>query len=129
MNGKYLLDSSILIRVLRGDEALLAKVAALPQIFGVPTVIGELFYGARKSEQFLREQASINSLLGSMVMLPYNYETGVEFAIIKDALRRKGRPIPEADMWIAAAAKQYHLTLIHRDRHFGEIDELSAEMW
>ena len=129
MNGKFLLDSSVLIRVLRGDDALLAKVAQLPQTFGVPTVIGELYYGARKSTQFAQEQAGIMSLFQSITMLPYNYATGVEYATIKDVLRRKGRPIPDSDTWIAAAAKQYQLTLIHKDRHFEEIEGLAAEMW
>ena len=69
------------------------------------------------------------SLFQSITMLPYNYATGVEYATVKDALRRKGRPIPDADMWIAAAAKQYQLTLVHRDRHFEEIEGLTAEMW
>ena len=56
MNGKFLLDSSILIRVLRGDDALLDKVAQLPQTFGVPTVIGELYYGAKNSRSLSKNR-------------------------------------------------------------------------
>ena len=41
----------------------------------------------------------------------------------------KGRPIPENDIWIAAIALQYDLTLITRDTHFGEVDNLKVESW
>lgn len=129
MLGRFLLDSSILIRIIRGDATLSEKLARLAQVFVVPTIIGELYYGAYKSEKLASEEASIVAVLQAIVVLPYDYQTGVEYARIKDALRRKGRPIPEADMWIAAAARQYNLTLVHRDQHFEEIAGLSVERW
>lgn len=128
-DSKFLLDSSVLVRVLRGDSLLADSVLNLSQVFVVPTVVGELYYGAHKSENFARELAGVSHLLQNVISLTYSYQTGVEYAVIKDNLRRKGRPIPDADMWIAAAAKQYQMTLIHRDRHFEEIEGLTAEMW
>jgi tRNA(fMet)-specific endonuclease VapC len=44
-------------------------------------------------------------------------------------LRIKGRPIPENDIWIAATARQHDLTLVSRDRHFAEVDNLRWEQW
>jgi tRNA(fMet)-specific endonuclease VapC len=44
-------------------------------------------------------------------------------------LRLKGRPIPENDVWIAAIALQHDLTLITRDMHFGEIENLKTAVW
>jgi predicted nucleic acid-binding protein len=35
-----------------------------------------------------------------------------------------GRPLPENNMWIAAAACQHELILVSRDRHSQEIDGL-----
>ncbi|RLB16513.1 MAG: VapC toxin family PIN domain ribonuclease, partial [Deltaproteobacteria bacterium] len=52
-----------------------------------------------------------------------------EYAKIKNALREKGRPIPENDIWIAAIAVQYNLTLVSRDDHFKRIDGLHTEIW
>ena len=46
-------------------------------------------------------------------------------SIWKDKVR-KGKTIPENDIWIAAIAKQHGLTLISRDGHFKEIDGLSV---
>jgi tRNA(fMet)-specific endonuclease VapC len=51
------------------------------------------------------------------------------YGSIKAALRKKGKPIPENDIWIAAIAQQYDLILITRDNHFSEIDNLNTELW
>lgn len=33
------------------------------------------------------------------------------------------------DIWIAAIAQQYQLTLVSRDEHFNEVEGLPVEMW
>jgi len=43
-------------------------------------------------------------------------------------LRKKGRPIPENDVWIAAVARQHGLTLLTRDVHFREIEGLAVDL-
>jgi tRNA(fMet)-specific endonuclease VapC len=37
--------------------------------------------------------------------------------------------IPENDIWIAAAARQYDLTIITKDEHFGFIENLKTTNW
>jgi len=44
-------------------------------------------------------------------------------------LQKKGLPIPENDIWIAALAIEHGLTLVSRDEHFKKIDELKREEW
>jgi predicted nucleic acid-binding protein len=39
-------------------------------------------------------------------------------------LALRGKPIPEKDIWIGAAALQYNLPLFTTDGHFKEIDGL-----
>lgn len=43
--------------------------------------------------------------------------------------QRKGRPIPNNDIWLAAIAIQHDLTLVTRDAHFGEVDTLRVQRW
>ncbi|WP_212006206.1 PIN domain-containing protein [Chitinophaga sp. HK235] len=50
--------------------------------------------------------------------------TAEMYANIKSALLRKGKPIPENDIWIAAFACQYNLPLYTADKHFEEIGEI-----
>lgn len=62
-------------------------------------------------------------------MLACDLDTAREYGVIKNALREKGRLIPENDIWIAAIARQHDLTLVTRDEHFKEIKHLKVEMW
>jgi tRNA(fMet)-specific endonuclease VapC len=48
---------------------------------------------------------------------------------VKNRLRLKGRPLPENDVWIAALALQYGLTLVTRDAHFQEVENLQTVAW
>jgi tRNA(fMet)-specific endonuclease VapC len=65
----------------------------------------------------------------SSVVLACDLDTAREYGVIKNALREKGRLIPENDIWIAAIARQHDLTLVTRDEHFKEIKHLKVEMW
>jgi len=44
-------------------------------------------------------------------------------------LHKKGHPIPENDIWIAALAMEHGPTLVSRDEHFKQIDELKRVEW
>ncbi len=56
-------------------------------------------------------------------------QPGDTMAKFKGGLHEKGRPIPENDIWIAAIARQHDLTLVSRDVHFGEVENLKVESW
>jgi tRNA(fMet)-specific endonuclease VapC len=51
-------------------------------------------------------------------------ETAEHYADICARPRRKGRPIPTNDMWIAASAREHGLVLFTRDAHFHGVDGL-----
>lgn len=53
----------------------------------------------------------------------------IEYGKIKSSLRKKGSPIPENDIWIAAIALRHNLTLVTRDKHFNEITGLKLKNW
>jgi tRNA(fMet)-specific endonuclease VapC len=61
-------------------------------------------------------------------VLPLDVATVSRYGVLKAALQKKGRPIPENDLWIAASAVQ-HLILATRDRHFEQVDSLQMETW
>jgi predicted nucleic acid-binding protein len=50
--------------------------------------------------------------------------TAEVFANVKDALRRKGKPLPMNDVWIAAHAIEAAATLVTFDAHFDQVDGL-----
>lgn len=53
MNGDYLLDSNIIVDIFRGEVKAISKVKQLTVINVSVITIGELYYGAKKSNQTL----------------------------------------------------------------------------
>jgi tRNA(fMet)-specific endonuclease VapC len=51
-------------------------------------------------------------------------KTSEYYALIYSQLRKKGKPIPTNDIWIAATAIQHNLTLFTYDSDFKNIDNL-----
>ncbi|RYY05745.1 MAG: type II toxin-antitoxin system VapC family toxin [Sphingobacteriaceae bacterium] len=61
-------------------------------------------------------------------VVPIDSETAKIYATIKNKLLKKGKPIPENDIWIAAVAIRYELPLVAFDKHFLEIENLQLEV-
>ena len=129
MNGKYLLDTNIVIALFARDAFVIANISKAKTVFVAAAVIGELFYGAKKSGRVKENTRRIERFVRDNAILSCNAETALLYGEIKNNLRKKGRPIPENDIWIAATARQYALTLVSRDEHFQEVDRLHLEKW
>jgi hypothetical protein len=61
--------------------------------------------------------------------LPVTALTSRIYARIRSELRRKGRPIPANDLWIAAQAVEHGLPLVSRDAHFLNVKGLTLVSW
>ncbi|SRR6266496_566378 len=129
MNGKYLLDTNIVIAILAGETDVLERLIESDEVFVPIIVIGELYYGARKSTHVEKNISRIDELAANSALLGCDLNTSHHYGRIKNELRAKGRPIPENDIWIAAVAQQYGLTLASRDAHFDEVQALSHVAW
>ena len=97
--------------------------------FWAVIVIGELYYGAYYSTQKEKGVTDIQEIAGRYRLLPVQEDTALAYGKIKAALRKKGTPIPENDIWIAAIAIKHNLTVVTRDKHFDEIDGLKIKKW
>lgn len=127
MNGDYLLDSNIVIDIFRGDQTAIARVKAIKTVYVPVIVIGELYYGANKSNQTPKRLLEIEQLERMVIIMDVTKSTARVYGEIKDQLRIKGKPIPENDVWIAAIAKEHDLTLLTRDKHFDNLDGIAIE--
>ena len=129
MSGRFLLDTNIVITLFAQDTSIVQRIAEAEAVFLPSTVIGELYYGAYNSTRVEANLARIEEFTASNTVLVCDITTAHLYGQIKHVLRQKGRPIPENDIWIAAIAQQYQLTLVSRDEHFREVDGLSVETW
>ena len=129
MNGKFLLDTNIVIALFRKDKSVLSQLRIADEVFIPIIVLGELYYGARKSVHTEENVERIRDLANSAMVIGIDGNIAEMYGTVKDMLRASGKPIPENDIWIAAVAKEYGLTVVSRDEHFREIEDLHVEEW
>jgi len=129
MNGRFLLDTNIVIALFAEDTLVQKGLAEAEKVFVPSIVLGELYYGACKSLRTKENIAYVDEFAATSAVLGPTTVTAKEYGKIKSALRNKGCLIPENDIWIAAIAKQYGLTLVTRDEHFKEVDGITIEAW
>jgi tRNA(fMet)-specific endonuclease VapC len=127
MPGSFLLDTNIAVALLAGEDAVRASLNQGGLTF--LSSIGEVFYGARKSARVLSNVSRVEELAAKFVVLNCDVSTARHYGKIRELLRAKGRPIPENDIWIAAHAEQYDLTLVTRDAHFSAVEGIRIEAW
>lgn len=123
-----LMDTVAAIAVLNQDEAALNLVRS-SEIFMSSIVVGELQFGAENSARREQNLAKLAAFLENQTILPVDRLTSSYYGHIKHLLKRKGRMIPANDIWIAATALQYDLTLMSLDAHFKAIDGLTLSAW
>ena len=129
MSGRVLLDTNIVIALLADEAVVKDNLAKADEVFITSIALGELCFGAWKSARPQENLARIDEFAASSVVLGCDTDTARRYGEVKNALRLKGRPLPENDIWIAAIALQHDLTLTTRDGHFNAVDNLKVEVW
>ncbi|MGI8745571.1 MAG: type II toxin-antitoxin system VapC family toxin [Bryobacteraceae bacterium] len=124
-----ILDTNGLSAMAGGDpnlERLLQSAAeiALPVI-----VLGEYRYGIKQSHHRARYERWLSEVITNCRVLTVDAGTAEHYAEVRDELKRKGRPIPGNDLWIAALTRQHALPLLSRDRHFDFVPRLERLGW
>jgi tRNA(fMet)-specific endonuclease VapC len=129
MNGsEVMLDTNIVSAAIDQESGVLSSLVGVSAI--VPTIVlGELYYGVYASSRIESNLQRMETLLAGFEILPCDEDTARHYGIIRAQLKRKGRPIPENDVWIAALALQHNLLLITRDQHFAAVDGLTVSAW
>lgn len=103
-----------------------ARTIAVPAV-----VLGELRAGFAYGNQPLQNEAILARILSSnrLRVLEVGEATSHLYAHVWASLRKKGKPIPTDDIWIAAQCLEADLTLMTRDRHFANVDDLRVVDW
>lgn len=92
-------------------------------------VIGELYYGAYNSARVTENVMRLREFAKISAVLECDEGTADRYGQVQKALRAKGKPIPQNDVWIAAIATQFGLTLATRDTDFANVDGLEIQSW
>lgn len=128
-SGSFLLDTNILIAILHGEKSALSNLKMAAAVYVPAVALGELYFGAAKSGRRAENAARVNNLASTSTVLVCDLGVVQEYGLVKQRLRKKGRPIPENDAWIAAMAKHFGLVLVTRDGHFEAVEGLVRVNW
>lgn len=124
-----ILDTNAVSALFVGDPPL-AEVLAGEDRHHLPViVIGEYQYGLARSRDRGRLGRLLDMLIHESVVLTVDVGTASHYATLREELRRRGRPIPENDVWIAALSRQHDLPIVTRDDHFDQIANLRRWSW
>ena len=128
MSGKTLLDTNVVIAIFEGDPDATAYFQKCSEVFLCVPVIGELRYGALASTRVKENLQRLDRFATTMLILSCDPGTTLHYGELKYVQRKKGKPIPDNDIWIAAIARQYGLKVVSRDSHFSYIDGLDVDL-
>ena len=129
---KRLLDTSVLVDILRGDESVSARFRASSPTQLVVSAIstGELMTGAALARNTHRELFSVDLLLRPLRELPLDAKTARRAGLLNVMLRRAGTPIGTSDRLIAATALEHDAVVVTSDvRDFMRVPGLIVEDW
>ena len=129
MTSSFLLDTNAVIARFSGEASVLELLINADELYISTTVLGELFHGAQKSMRVAENIERIERAAAEITILDCDIETARWYGKVHHGLSAKGRPIPQNDIWIAAVALQHGLTLLTKDQHFQNVDDLSIQSW
>lgn len=123
----YLFDSDRVVDYLEGQADAIALLTDLTADYSAISVItyGEVYEGIYYGRDPQQTERGFERFLDDVVVLPLGRDVARIFARVRKGLRRLGQLISDTDLFIAATALQYDLTLVTRNvRHFARIPDL-----
>lgn len=123
-----LLDTNLYVAFKRGDDDAVELLRLADEVHLSTVVLGELLAGFAAGSRERRNREELTAFLESPRVRIDAVDEGTAdfYGRIFALLRRKGRPIPTNDLWIAATALQHGLVLATRDDHFAAIEGLAT---
>jgi len=126
MNGKISLDTNIVIRLLKDDNAVINLLSRKSIIYLPVPVTAELLFAAKNSGRPKENLKTYNEFIDTCRVLNITRKTADRYSTVRLQLKQKGRPIPENDLWIAAVCIENNLPIITADTHFDNVEGLEV---
>jgi tRNA(fMet)-specific endonuclease VapC len=124
-----ILDTNALSAAAELEPAALQILAQADDVAVPVIVLGEFRMGIAQSRHRVTYEAWLQDWVADVRVLNVEEQTARRYAEIALELKRKAKPIPSNDIWIAALCRQCSLPLLSRDRHFDHVDGLQRLDW
>jgi tRNA(fMet)-specific endonuclease VapC len=119
-------DTNAYAAFMLGDEDIVEVVAHAEALLLPSVVLGELLGGFALGKRARANREELARFMSSprVTAAPISARTAESYALVYLALRRRGRPIPTNDLWIAASTLEHGAALLTRDAHFSAVEGL-----
>jgi tRNA(fMet)-specific endonuclease VapC len=124
-----ILDTNALSAVADGEVSAVELVAGADRVALPVIVLGEYRLGIAQSRHRASYESWLRRWMATVTVLDIDDGTTQSYSAIGLELKRKGKPIPANDLWIAALCRQHSLPLVSRDRHFDFVAGLQRLHW
>lgn len=130
---ELLLDTNIVSYWMRGDEKVITRMKVCrPCDMAISEItIAEILYGIEKSPTRKKERREkLDAIRSELELVPFDVLAAEEYGIIRSDLEKKGIPISERDLQIAAIARAHNLVVVtHNTKEFKRVFGLKVEDW
>ena len=118
--SSVVLDTIVLIRMLAAMDRIPASFSQYERVLIPSVVVGEYRAGLFANNAGIHAARKFDEYTGRATVdtVPVTDRTAELYAKVYQALRAKGTPIPQNDMWIAASALEYGADIATHDEHF-----------
>jgi tRNA(fMet)-specific endonuclease VapC len=130
---RFMLDTDISSYILRDRPAVVGN--RLRRVRGADICVSviteaELQYGVRLAGGGDELQRDVDDFLRRLDILLWDSAAAAEYAEIRSDLDRRGSPIANMDLMIAAHARSLGATVVtNNERHFRRVSGLRVENW
>lgn len=120
------LDTNGYSAMANGSREIAKLLESADGILVPAVVVGELMYGFLKGSRCADNEAGLNQFLEQpgVSFQPVTRGIAERYGYVRAALRTRGTPIPENDIWIAATALETGCRLLSYDGHFDKVGGL-----
>lgn len=126
---KLVLDTNIYSDYAEGLPAVVDFLAIHGEDIYLPSIVlGELSYGFMKGSRQRFNERKLQEFIRKLQIeiIDVNYNVARKYGIIYLSLVKKGTKIPINDVWIAACCMETGGTLVTRDRHFRQVEQIET---
>jgi predicted nucleic acid-binding protein len=127
----YLLDTNAMSALMRADVRMaswLSSIGADDRVAICTITRGEVLFGLERLAQG-RRRAELGTKAGKLFAIlpcePVPPGAADRYASVKISQQRRGLPLDENDLWIAATALVMEATLVSRDSDFQGVEGLA----
>jgi tRNA(fMet)-specific endonuclease VapC len=124
VNDKIALDTNVVIAIFNNKRDTVNLLRDYQTIYLPITVCGELLFGAKNSNKSQENEQKCHEFIRTCNLLNINEWVAEQYATTRRALKIKGKPIPENDIWIAATCIINNIPLATFDSDFDHVDDL-----